>query len=135
MKNVAVGYGLCLDLGLLYLEADRLDEAERLFSRLEKINNPYMYHQLGRLGCGIVLALRNQPVESNKRFSQVLDAPRYKNQLVRRVENRQQAPDAQMWHNPQWRYWMSKALSYNARNGLAEDKVPPVLQKLLPVKK
>jgi serine/threonine-protein kinase len=134
-KNVAVGYGLCLDLGLLYLEADRLDEADKLFARLNKINNPPTYHQLGHLGHGIVLALRNQPFASNKHFSDVLDVPRYRNGLIRRVENRAQAPDAQMWHNPQWRYWMSKALSYNARNGLPEEKVPSVLQKLLPLKK
>jgi serine/threonine-protein kinase len=135
VKNVAVGYGLCLDLGLLYLGADRLDDADRLFTRLDKIHNPQMYHLLGRLGRGIVLALRDQAAESNRRFSEVLELPRYKNQLVRRVENRAQTPDAQMWLNPQWRYWMYKALYYNARNGVPDDKVPAVLQKLLPVKK
>src|SRR5262249_53477951 len=32
-KDVATGYGLCSDLAVLYLEQNRLDEAEKLFAR------------------------------------------------------------------------------------------------------
>jgi serine/threonine-protein kinase len=140
-KRVAVGFGLCLDLGLLYLEADRLDDADRLFTRLDGIRQPPIYHLLGHVGRGIVLALRDRPEESNRMFGAVFGAPRFTNPLQnkagpRRLENlAKQDPAFQMLVNPQWRYWLSKALYHNARNGTPEDKVPPVLQKLLPLKK
>jgi serine/threonine-protein kinase len=133
-KNVAVGFGLCLDLGLLYLGADRLDDADRLFTRLDGIRQPPVYHLLGRLGRGVVLALRSQPEASNRLFTDVFSARRFNNFTLKQLENRKD-PIIQTLHNPQWRYWLSKALSYNARNGLPEDKVPAVLQKALPLKK
>jgi serine/threonine-protein kinase len=133
-KNVAVGFGLCLDLGLLYLGADRLDDADRLFTRLDGIRQPPVYHLLGRLGRGVVLALRSQPEASNRLFTNVFSARRFNNFTLKQLENRKD-PIIQTLHNPQWRYWLCKALSYNARNGLPEDKVPAVLQKALPLKK
>jgi eukaryotic-like serine/threonine-protein kinase len=140
-KNVAVGCGLCLDLGLLYLDADRLDDADRLFTRLDGIRQPPVYHLLGHAGRGVILALRDQPDASNRMFLAVFGLPRFTNPLQnrigpRRLENlAKQDPAFQMLVNPQWRFWMNKALSYNARNGVPEEKVPPVLQKLLPLKK
>jgi eukaryotic-like serine/threonine-protein kinase len=140
-KNVAVGFGLCLDLGLLYLEADRLDDADRLFTRLDGIRQPPVYHLLGHTGRAVVLALRDRPDESNRMFLAVFGSPRFTVPVQnkagpRRLENlAKQDPAFQMLVNPQWRFWMNKALSYNARNGLPEEKVPAVLQKLLPLKK
>jgi serine/threonine-protein kinase len=133
-KRVAVGYGLCQDLALLYLEADRLDEAEKLFKRLDAIATPAQYHVLGRLGRGVVLALRDQPEGSTRYFAAVYGVRPFTTQSAQQLAARKQ-PAVLILQNPQWRFWMNKALSYNARNGLPEEKVPPGLQKLLPLKK
>jgi serine/threonine-protein kinase len=134
-KRVAVGYGLCLDLALLYLEADRLDEAEKFFTRLDGVAAPPQYHLLGHLGRGVVLALRDQPEGSNRYFAGVYGVRRFVNQTASELVKRKQDGAVQILQNPQWRFWMNKALAYNARNGLPEEKVPAGLQKLLPLKK
>jgi hypothetical protein len=71
----AKGLPLCLDLAVFYLEQNRLDDAEKFFARLEGIKDK-PYPTLGKLGRGIVLALRSQPAESNKLFQEVFrDTP------------------------------------------------------------
>src|SRR5262249_3692636 len=73
VTDVMKGFNLCLELGLFYLEADRLDDADELFSRLDyRYHKVRPYHTLGRLGRAIVLALRNKPGESNQTFREVL---------------------------------------------------------------
>jgi serine/threonine-protein kinase len=66
------GVEFALELGLLYLEQWRLDEAARLFSGL--IANKYNvkeYRTLGRVGRAIVLAFQNQAAASNKHFMEL----------------------------------------------------------------
>ena len=58
------GLGVCMDLGLFYLEEGRLTDADKLFTRLEEFPEPRSYHLLGQLGRGIVLALKNNPEAS-----------------------------------------------------------------------
>ena len=73
--------------------------------------------------------------ESNRRFADIYAQRRFVNQPASQLANRKQDAAVQLLQNPQWRYWMNKALYYNSRNGLPEEKVPPGLQKLLPLKK
>ena len=114
---------------------DLFDDADKLFTRLDGIATPPSYHLLGHLGRGVVMALRNRPEESNDLFAHVYGLRRFVNQTPAQLLNRKQDVAVQLLQNPQWRYWMNKALYYNSRNGLPEEKVPPGLQKLLPVKK
>jgi serine/threonine-protein kinase len=133
-KTLATGFLLCLDLGLFYLEEDRLDDAERLFKRLQGRRDLPSYRLLGQLGEGIVLALRNEPKESNKLFREavhsVFPGPR-------KGKDRRPTPLGAalrgLFDNPQWRYWMTKARWYNARNHLAESDVPHWLKNNAPL--
>jgi hypothetical protein len=109
-------FRLCLQLGLLYLDTDRLSEADELFTRLSRMAPAYRL--LGQLGHGIVLALRSQPQQSNQTFREVFPRP---NPQARR----------ELWQNPQWRYWMTRALHYNAANGLPHEEVPRALRDFL----
>jgi serine/threonine-protein kinase len=112
-------YKESLELGLLYLNQDRLDDADKHFTRLDNLKFP-KYHALGHLGRAIVLALRSKPAESNQLFKD-LDPQRL---AGRRFDPK--SPDLdirQTWTNPQFRFWISEAIRYNVRNA-AEADVP-----------
>jgi serine/threonine-protein kinase len=121
-KNVGTGVGLCVDLAAFYLENDRLDDAEKLFLRLESLN-PAQYHVLGQLGRAIVLALRSEPKESNQLLHQVCAF--WARQPGKKLD------DVALLKNPTLRYWTAQALHYNSKNGLPDKEVPPILHPLL----
>ena len=125
--NPAAGFGNCLDLGLFYLENDRLDDAEKLFVRMDAFPPGLPgYHALGHLGRAITLALRNKPEESNELFRKIAGWPQFRKVLEawqdeKRVIARKNEP-LRMWMDPSLRYWVVQALRHNERNGLP-DKV------------
>jgi serine/threonine-protein kinase len=123
-KMLNTGFALCLDLGLIYLEDGRLEDAERLFARLAQPGTVARFRHLGHLGGGIVLALRNEPRDSNKLFRLALPEPP-------RKDGR---PVLQgLFTNPDWRYWIAKARWYNLKNGLPEAEVPSFLKQQIPL--
>ena len=120
--NVSVGMGLCLDLGMLYLDQHRLDDAEKLFERLDAMEKVKQYQVLGRFGRAIVLALREKPAESDLLFKDIVNGPQFKKA---RDQGLPGDPDIRkMVTNPQFRFWLSQAMYFNARNGLQESDVP-----------
>jgi hypothetical protein len=123
-ENVAAGLGLFLDLGLLYLEEHRLDDADKLFSRLDRESNPRPYYFLGHLGRGIVLALRNKERQSNKLFADVF-------QGSAQPPKEDGAVLDQFMLNRKWRYWLTRARWYNQENGVEEKDVPRTLRNLV----
>ena len=131
-RNVSVGLSLCLDLGMLYLEQHRLDDAEKFFDRLDGMKNVPQYQLLGRLGQAMVFAFRDQYKLSNELFRDTLE----KNPLLREAKKNKDEgkpidPDVRkMWNNAQFRYWMAQAVYFNARNGLPEAEMPPALLKM-----
>jgi serine/threonine-protein kinase len=132
-RDVSVGMDLCVKLGLLYLDQDRLDDAERFYKRLDHLK-PHKYHVLGRLGLAIVAALRSRPEESNDLFRGTL-GELWLGALLRapaepRAEGRKPDPDLQrVWQNPRFLFWVSQAVQYNLKNGLPPEKMPALLQR------
>ncbi len=122
--NVQRGADHCLELALFYLDQYRLDDAEKLFHRLDGFRKMHPYHVLGHLGLGIVAALRSKPQESNRYFRDIFLAPRAE-PGVRRFEG------LGLWRDSQWRYWLARAVDYNRKNGLDDKEVPPLLLKLV----
>jgi serine/threonine-protein kinase len=124
--DAQVGQGLCMKLGVFYLEHDRLEDALELFSRLHRHRRQNSgYRMLGQVGHAIVLALQNHPHEFNK-LLQELGRP-VPNQPTRtRFDNLQW-----MWRDKTWCYWMRKALHYNLENGLKREDIPAPLRRLL----
>jgi serine/threonine-protein kinase len=120
-KDVATGLGLCAKLAAFYLEHNRLEDAEKLFARLEG-SKAAQYRWLGELGQALVLALRSRPAESNEMFKQAareLTGPppsQFKQLDEPRLEP--------------LRIWIAQALYYNARNGLPEAEVPSAFKPL-----
>src|SRR5579885_492430 len=94
-NKVRLGMGHCMELGLLYLEQWRLDEAGQLFARLEQHPND-AYKLLGRLGQGIVLALQDRPEESNALFLKLQADGRQRLRLF-------------LAGNPQLHQWVARA--------------------------
>src|SRR5262249_24974839 len=130
-----VGLGLCMELGLLYLEGQRFKEADAFFTRLETTNEPRSYRTLGELGRGITFALNDPTKESNKRFRDVFGPPftekkggfnpmeKQEKAALKRADDKLPPAIAAVKQNPRWRYWLSRARWYNNKNGLSESEV------------
>jgi tRNA A-37 threonylcarbamoyl transferase component Bud32 len=114
-REVQKGIEQAMDLGVCYLEQDRLADAHALFVRLEQHKVP-AFRVLGDLGQGIVLALQNKPHESNKHLHK-FHFEQHRGKQPKWLEN---------WirSDPKWRYWISKAIHYNLQNGLDRRDLP-----------
>jgi serine/threonine-protein kinase len=140
--DLSGGFGVCADLGLFYLDNDRSDLAGKLFDRLAQDGRPRDYQLLGKLGQGILLALRDEPQQSNDRFRQVLPltpakagkggkgGKGKKTGGVPWRQEQQFRPLLTILEKPRWRYWLARARWYNFENGLAETDVPFLLRRI-----
>ncbi|MFO0844119.1 MAG: serine/threonine-protein kinase [Gemmataceae bacterium] len=143
--DATAAFANCMELGLLYLDGDRLDEAEKLFTRLEAVPQPPALPLLGQLGRGIVLALRNQPKESNALFCRVFarDDPRLVGPpgkgkkaglpALTNLINSHTAPVKPFLHHERGRHWIGQARRYNHENGVPEAQVPRYLLVTFPL--
>jgi serine/threonine-protein kinase len=134
-KDVSVGMSLCLKLAILYLDQHRLDDAEKLFMRLDNVDKVPAYHILGRLGRAIVLALRDQATESNKLFREVVYWLPHREAVIPKGGPRRPDPElARAVQNPAFLYWLAQAVRYNHINGVPDDQIPGPLHRLLNLK-
>jgi eukaryotic-like serine/threonine-protein kinase len=123
-KNPQTGFGVCMDLGLCYLEQHKLDDAETFFTRLENLKQVESYHVLGRVGRAIVLALRSQAKESNALFKEVFPGRNLGDAAPKGGAGKKVQPREQLLQNPSMRYWLAQAIYYNERNGVARTDLP-----------
>jgi hypothetical protein len=133
-----------MELGLIYLDHDRLDEAEKLFARLETFKQAREFRMLGQVGRGIVLALRSKARESNKLLCDVLAPdpnfiglrqPKGKKGAGDRpkVLTTHLAPLRPFLDHPRGRHWLGQARLYNARNGVPVAATPRYLLTSFPL--
>ena len=136
--TVDAGLVVCLDLGLMYLQQERWDEALRFFGRLDQPKQALHFQALGKLGSGIALALENKPAESVKEFREL--GPLWRDEILRERAWRS-ALDLQIPRRPArfpggppdqtpLRYWLGKAIEVNRKNGLPDADIPPILKRL-----
>lgn len=140
------GLALCLDLGLLYLNQGHWDEAESFFKECDNDLADPSYQALGKLGLGIVYALKNRPQESIASFK-ALSRPELRdrvNQGILRIAMDRKAPTGGARKNNKsqeknrvdqgamLRFWLSEAFYYNRRNGKSDSEVPGFLKRLIP---
>jgi serine/threonine protein kinase len=71
-ERLTAGLKYAVELGLLYLDERRLDDAQRFFQGLNGQDKPIAYQKLGQMGQAIVLAFRDRPRESNALFRNVV---------------------------------------------------------------
>jgi serine/threonine-protein kinase len=118
--QTTAGLNCAIDVGLFYLDAWRLDDADRFFHGLEDPGMPVPYQTLGPIGRAIVLAFRDRPGESNRLFVMTFRqmAPRFflrNGPLPKQEEER-------TWYFPMFRShrllrrMISKALEHNLEN-------------------
>lgn len=136
--TVDAGLVVCLDLGLLYLQSERWEEALKFFERLDQPKQAFHFQALGKLGCGIVLAMENKPSESVKSFREL--GPLWRDEILKERAWRS-ALDIQPQRRPArlpgaspeqtpLRFWLGRAIEANRRNGLPDSDIPPVLKRL-----
>lgn len=141
----STGMALCLDLGLLYLNQGHLDEAESFFRECESSQADTSFQALGKLGLGIVLALKNKPADSMTAFKGLAKPElrdRVTSGLLRLALERKtqglakkngKAPDKpKADQGAMLRFWMGEAVYYNKRNGRGENELPPFLRRMIP---
>jgi serine/threonine-protein kinase len=117
--QMTAGLNCAIDLGLFYLDAWRLDDADRFFGELRGAAKPEPYQTLGRLGHAMVLAFRDRPRESNELIKEIIGhlAPRFF-----RPGARGRRGDERAWYfallrsNRLFRRTLARALEHNFEN-------------------
>jgi serine/threonine-protein kinase len=108
-----------IDLGLLYLEQNRLAEADRFFNQLiQGTSSKKAYSTLGKLGQAMVLAFQNQTRASNLLFMELVKDNILADRLIR-----EKAPDDKKggpgrWflnNHPYLREMVARAVDFNYR--------------------
>ena len=135
-RNPTAGVDASMELAAFYLENNKLDDADKLFTRVENVRQVEQYHILGRLGHAIVLALNNRAKESNDLFEKIFTPPRgdFKKGLGGK-SGRDKGGEPREWHeqhpqlqqNPQLKYWLAEAIHYNEKNGIQRRDMPAAL--------
>ncbi len=107
----------CIDLGVLYLEQNKVPEAEALFRRMDERKPPSSYHYVGRLGLAVTDALQNHHAESQQKLRELFDP--------KSLDNRAQILNDYLKKNPDFAAWVNEADSHNVRNTAgAESSLP-----------
>lgn len=136
--TVDAGLVVCLDLGLLYFQHERWDEALKFFERLDQPRQALHFQALGKLGAGISLAMDNKPEESVKVFREL--GPIWRDEILKERAWRS-ALDIQPQRRPlrsqgsqpdqtPLRFWLGRAMEANRKNGLPDSAIPPILKRL-----
>ena len=105
-----------LELGLLYLEQRRWEDADRFFTSLVNDRPPKVYSTLGQAGHAIALAFQDKPAESNQAFLALAG---------KKVVDRDKIL---LYGNPRLRPWIAEALERNRAN--AQEIFPAELDLL-----
>jgi serine/threonine-protein kinase len=106
----------CIDLAVLYLDQNKLSEAESLFKRMDERRPPSSYHYVGRLGLAVTDALTNNARASHAKFTELFDS--------KSKDNRVQVLNDYLTKNPEFAKWVNEADSHNVRNGVSESSIP-----------
>ncbi len=118
-----------LDLGLHYVADHRLDDADAAFKELDgvklrPVESPVPPQALAKFGQGVVLALRDKPVESNAAFGAAVG------QLPRSIDQKKQV-DTFFFEHTAFSQAVSSAVTRNADNlDAIKQKLPPNLEWL-----
>jgi serine/threonine-protein kinase len=129
--DVDFGLRLCQELGVLYFNQNRLDDAEELYRRLER-HEILRYQFLGKLGRAVALGLHNDPAKAResaelfKALGQVFQRPDPKRPPTG------DAVLARLLQNAPFKEYVVKALRNDVRNGASADGLPDPLKPLLP---
>jgi hypothetical protein len=109
------------DLGLYYLENDRLADAESFFDSLADSSAP-SFRTLGLLGKAIVLSRRDRANESNQVFLEVVRSRARAGQPGDRLRV--------FFDKPQFPYEIARALTRNKANASPAHPFPAELESL-----
>jgi eukaryotic-like serine/threonine-protein kinase len=124
-NQVKLGLGHAAELGVFLLDQRRLKEADEFFTELDQLGQEVKsYLALGRLGHAVVLALNDEPAESNRLFHEVI------------TSGRLPLEGFKIWDflndNPQLRMWISTAIEHNLTNSPQHPFTPEQLNVLHP---
>jgi serine/threonine-protein kinase len=117
----------CIDLGVLYLEQDKVADAEALFRRMDERRPPSPYHFVGRLGLAVTDALKNNARAANDKFKELFGNPKSR-------DNRVQILNNYLSRNPDFAGWVNAADAHNVRNVVFAGPGPPQKKGRFPIR-
>jgi serine/threonine-protein kinase len=121
--KLELGLRCHLELGVFYLERNRFDEADQLFTNLLTSSpGAEAYKTLGRIGKAIVLSRQNHPRESNEAFQELLRDFRIHRNAVDRL--------AFLLNQAELRREIGLALDFNKANAASGAAFPAALEHL-----
>jgi serine/threonine-protein kinase len=106
----------CIDLGVLYLEQNKVGEAAALFQRMDERRPPSAYHYIGHLGLAVTDALKKNYRASHHKLAELFD--------LKSKDNRAQVLNDYLTKNPEFAKWVNEADRHNVRNGTPELSFP-----------
>ena len=121
--DLLAGLKYSLELGMFYVNEDRLDDADQLFGKIAKHKE---YGDVGTLGTAMVMAFRGQADQSNEKFKELLTERDKASKDKTRDKTREELHN--FWKNyPPWkRKMIALALHHNKVNH--PETFPPELE-------
>ncbi len=116
------------ELGLLYLDDWRLDEAERFFKDMDGPNKVPAYRTLGQLGLAVVHAFKDRPTHSLLLFEKVVGANKKVGGGARFLDKDRLGFYELVYANRQFRRMIARALEHNCAN--TKKPLPTNLERL-----
>jgi serine/threonine-protein kinase len=116
---------VCVDLALLYLEQQRVPEAEALFKRMSERRTQTAYHLVGQVGLAITDALQSHAAASHAKFKELFEGRRFNRPVL-----------GPYLANPKFTRWLSEALYYNNKTAdISPNDLPQELRRFYKPKK
>jgi len=116
----------CVELGVIYLEQKKVDQAEKLFERMEKHRATPAYRFIGLLGLGVTDSQQKHYRTSRTRFAALTD-PKVQ-------DDRMQIVHACLAKHPEFAKWVEQADAQNDKFGPHESSPQPKQKFRFPIR-
>ncbi len=104
----------CIDLGVLYLNHEKVSAAEALFKHMAELPSQSAYHHVGRLGLAVTDVMKKDYSAAHEKLKKLFD-PKSKSAPVLKDY---------LGKNPEFAEWVSWADPDNVRSGKVEPPHP-----------
>jgi tetratricopeptide (TPR) repeat protein len=116
------GVDPCIELGVLYLDQEKMSEAEALFKRMTERRPPSAYYYVGRLGLAVIDALKEEYRAAQDKFKELFSPSKLGDQ-------RKKILDTYLAKHPDFAGWVNEARSNTPTVGATPSPNPGGIPK------